>query len=149
MSGKWAKEFDASSKAYYYYNVETYETTWDRPSDFVEESGTDNLTVSEGMIMLKSVKRIQRGYRAKLARGSMRIKRAEKHAAENQMGNCKWVETYDPQSKASYYYHMDTHEVSHNNYLCILCILFFVYLCICVPRALLFLYIHIPLYHVY
>jgi|TARA_B100000780_G_C20720280_1_gene286292 hypothetical protein len=111
MPGAWAKEFDAASKAYYYYNVETYETSWDRPADFVEEAGTDNLSVTEGMVMLKAVKRMQRVYRAKLARGAMRVKRAEKHASEHQMGNCKWVETYDPQSKASYYYHMDTHEV--------------------------------------
>lgn len=109
--GKWAKEFDAGSKAYYYYNIETYETTWDRPADFEEEGLADNLSVSEGLIMLKAVKRIQRGYRAKLARGAMRVKRAEKHASENKMGSCKWVATWDPQSKANYYYHIDTHEV--------------------------------------
>ena len=112
MSGKWMKEFDAGSKAYYYYNVETYETTWDKPADYQDDVGADNLSVSEGLIMLKSVKRIQRGYRAKLARGAMRVKRAEKHMTENKMGNCKWVATFDPQSKASYYYHVETHETT-------------------------------------
>ena len=111
--GKWAKEFDAGSKAYYYYNVETYETTWDRPADYEEDVTENTLTVSEGLVMLKSVKRIPRGYRAKLARGAMRVKRAEKHMSENKMGTCKWVATFDPQSNANYYYHVDTHEVSN------------------------------------
>ena len=82
MPGQWAKEFDAGSKAYYYYNVETYETTWEKPADFQEEGG-ESLTVSEGMVMLKAVKRIQRGYRAKVARGVLRSKRAERKADKN------------------------------------------------------------------
>lgn len=112
MPGQWAKEFDASSKAYYYYNVETYETTWEKPADFQEEDGAESLTVSEGMVMLRAVKRIQRGYRAKVARGVLREKRAMKRASQTDHGSCKWVETHDPHSNADYYYHIDTHEVS-------------------------------------
>ena len=108
---QWAKEFDAASKAYYYYNVETYETTWDKPADFQEDAG-ESLTVSEGMVMLKAVKRIQRGYRAKVARGVLRSKRAERKASQTDLHGCKWVATFDPGQGVDYYYHVDTHEVS-------------------------------------
>ena len=109
-SGQWAKEFDAGSKAYYYYNVETYETSWEKPPGFVDEE-EEPLSVSEGLLMLRAVKRIQRGYRAKVARGVLRTKRAEKAAKTTDHGDCVWVDTYDPHSQATYYYHVRTHEV--------------------------------------
>ena len=112
MSGKWAKEFDPSSKAYYYYNVETYETTWERAPDFVEDAGADNLNVTEGMIMLRAVKRIQRTFRAKQARGELRKRRAIKKANTLDHGSCNWVATHDPHSGADYYYNVHTYETT-------------------------------------
>jgi hypothetical protein len=111
MSHVWAKEFDPGSKAYYYYNVETYETTWDRPADFVD-GNEESLSVGDGLKMLKACKMIQRNYRAKKARGMLRAKRSEKLIAAHggSTGGCNWVETIDPHSQQPYYYHVSTHE---------------------------------------
>ena len=108
MPKVWAKVFDSASKAYYYYNVETYETTWDRPADFSDDE--ENLSVSEGLLMLKAVKMIQRNFRAKVARQEVRKIRARKKSQNMGDVGCKWIETKDPGSGDMYYYHVDTYE---------------------------------------
>lgn len=107
---QWAKVFDPGSKAYYYYNVVTYETSWDRPANFKDED-EGALSVGDGLKMLKATKMIQRNYRAKVARGELRKRRSMKQlAAHPNESGCDWVATLDPHSQQNYYYHTTTFE---------------------------------------
>ena len=96
----WAEVYDEDHDAFYYYNVETNETTWEKPDDFVMEASDD---------LLRAALKIQSVFRAKVARGEVRLARAQNLAKDD---GPLWIEVTDPASGFPYYYNRITNEVT-------------------------------------
>eukprot|EP00948_MAST-09A_sp_MAST-9A-sp1_P003113 g3113.t1 len=99
---EWVAVYDPNSEAMYYWNQVTQETVWTQPENFVEAADHG---------LMKAVLKIQAVYRAKKARGEIRVLRGEL-AAANSTDENPWIEVQDPASGSTYYYHRDTKEVS-------------------------------------
>ena len=104
----WSEVYDPGSEAYYYYNNNTGETTWDKPADYKPptkqekaDAKSGKIKLPEPLIKLNATRKMQGVWRAKKARESVRTLRAEKKAAEAAAGGGeppKWVESYDANS---------------------------------------------------
>ena len=105
----WVSRQDAGSGLFFYWNVKSNETTWDKPPNFVWQDDHGNL-------MKESVHRIVVKLQIKFILGA--AARAEKRKAEGKFTPVPpskekaWIETSDPNTGAKYYYNRNTHEVS-------------------------------------
>ena len=119
----WSAVWDSASGKYYYWNLETYETTFDRPTGFDlarakrsnrEAAGLSLTDAKGGLALLIATRKIQAAYRAKQARYRIRSKRAERTISDiNDLdADVVWIKVMDPSSGYPYWYHKDTHEVT-------------------------------------
>ncbi len=103
---KWvARQADAGAHKgeFFYWNVETNETTWTKPTEF---SWTDD----EGSMMSDPILRIVVKLQAKFRGNAAR--RAKLRPPKPKKAEKVWIETTDPNSGAKYFYNKDTHEVT-------------------------------------
>eukprot|EP00948_MAST-09A_sp_MAST-9A-sp1_P003634 g3634.t1 len=113
---RWVECYDPDSGHYYYYNVDTHESVWDKPEEFVPGLEDDEIN---------AVLKIQCMFRAKVARRKAEARRTADQLGDvlgKTLGNSvgattvteemknKWIESYDPDSGHYYYYNTITQE---------------------------------------
>ena len=103
----WVARGAEGNDDFFYWNVKTNETTWDKPPNFVWQDDHGDLMKDH---ILRIVVKIQMKFKAgaktraakRKALGLNKPKPVEK----------VWIETSDPNTGAKYYYNKQTHEVS-------------------------------------
>ncbi|GBG32524.1 Ankyrin repeat domain-containing protein 1 [Hondaea fermentalgiana] len=101
---RWYEVFDEEHGAYYYYDVDTRVTVWEKPADFVMEASDE---------LLHAALLMQGLFRAKKARSDVRLLRAiELTKDEPPEKEPQWVKIFDKDANAHYWFHKRLHEIS-------------------------------------
>jgi ankyrin repeat protein len=129
--GRWVECYDPEQHAYYYYESNTHEMTWDKPEHYVM-AADDELMAAAIKIQCcwraRKARQRQSQMKSKLfkAAGSKASAEAEKKLVEHrakhaeleakrdamvEAGHGHWVECFDPAHEAYYYYESNTHEI--------------------------------------
>ena len=119
----YSEVYDPISGHYYYFNIVTGESTWERPPDFDKSaseaaihrlcgSGQALSELPNGLAMLIATRKIQGAFRKKQARKKLRQQRANValQKLEGAPPDNEWMEIFDPHSQHYYYYNTVTGE---------------------------------------
>jgi hypothetical protein len=102
----WVEATDEDSGETYYWNSETDEVAWEKPTDF-----GGGKAAGGGDIMAK-MKAAFAGKKLENAELQQKMAEAkEKRAKEEAAGDWNWVEVYDSEAEAFYYWNQETAEV--------------------------------------
>ena len=108
-SGKqWVEIYDSNAEDFYYWNQETGDVQWIQPSDYILAVEDDFLKI---VLKLQSIFR-GNADRRKVERKKKGIKEPEPKKKKELEEWEKWMPTVDPNSGDTYYYHIETNEVS-------------------------------------
>ena len=94
---------------FFYWNVKTNETTWDKPPKFVWQDDHGNLMKD---YILRIVVKLQLKFKAGADKRAAKRKALGLDVKLKKKVESAWIETTDPNSGAKYYYNKNTHEVS-------------------------------------
>ncbi len=116
LAGEWvARQATDGAHAgeFFYWNVRTNETTWEKPKDFVWKDDNDQAMSDPILRVIVKMQGIFRGNAARRAamRKAMGLDVVEKPVIAKPKEH-EWVETTDPNTGASYFYNKLTHEVT-------------------------------------
>ena len=109
-SGKqWVEIYDSSAEDFYYWNQETGDVQWVQPSDYILAVEDDFLKI---VLKIQCIFRGNAG-RRKAERKRLGIKEPAPKKKEKELEEWeKWMPTTDPNTGDTYYYHIETAEVS-------------------------------------
>lgn len=111
IGNEWMELLDPSSGNYYYYNVRTQESTWEKPKTFTK---FDLRSIGDKLISpeVRAAVLVQNTWRGKVARREVRKQRGKtKRSGLSQNLDSPWQRLNDPQSGYDYYYNSETQEV--------------------------------------
>ena len=119
LAGEWVARQatdGAHEGEFFYWNVRTNETTWEKPKDFVWKDDNDQAMSDPILRVIVKMQGIFRGNAARRAakRKAMGLDDVKKKPAATaaKPKEHEWVETTDPNTGANYFYNRLTHEVT-------------------------------------
>lgn len=104
-SDEWSRVYDQSTESYYYWNILTYEVSWEEPLHWnaaeaaQRERKAAGLSIGdapEGLAMLLATRKIQSIFRSRRARKILH----------------SWSHVYDPNTESYYYWNTISYEVA-------------------------------------
>jgi hypothetical protein len=108
-AGDWVEVFDEAAGATYYYNEKTGEALWEPPEHVDSETIKKQVAAEDDLAKAEKLRSILRS--ARMPPG-MRAKFAEAKKKQSAASTSPWVEVYDPDNEAYYYWHNETQEVT-------------------------------------